>query len=144
MANKVTQIVRETFEQIKKTPGEMAGVALEQLGLKTGGTGQQSKTTQRQPTLEEKNLTAMKAKDFQIAQRQIAKLEQGIKELRQQREQQLETRRQQPVQEQSEVKEAVAAPAGKRRMPGLPGRRQIKTAQTKAGAETGPARRTSG
>lgn len=141
----VRQIPGEVLKEVKKTPGELADRALEQLGVGTG-LGQKQTTVPGQTMAPEKTgLEQMKTEDKKKSEQmtsQIKKeLDAEIGKWRQIREEQQRRRREQPGMTEEEKKAAeeretpLVEPAAriKRGILGGPGR--VKTAQEKAQAE---------
>ncbi|MGB9706906.1 MAG: hypothetical protein ACPLXP_02435 [Microgenomates group bacterium] len=108
IAQQLKQLGEGVFETVKKQPEELAGKALEQLGVGGSPAG-----SQKTPSLgdEAKKLAEMKAADEVKSQQQAARiireLEEEIEKWRRIREEQLKARRQ-PPQEQQQEKQGVS------------------------------------
>lgn len=90
-------LAEEVFETAKKTPGEMAGVALEQVGIPSGQSPSGKKKKQA-PGPDQKGVEELKEAEERKVKPQIELLETAMRRLRQQREEQLRQRRE-PVEE---------------------------------------------
>jgi len=145
------QLGEETVREIVKQPGEIVDTALEQLGGQPVVSKQPSASPTKPVNPQSTQIQQMKAADKvqseQQAKRVLSELDQEIKKCRQIRQQQLQQRRKEPEPTEEEKaaletqQESLKVPAGKKPR-GIFGR--LQSAQQKAGAETGPARRTSG
>jgi len=141
VAQQLKQLGEDVFETAKKQPQELAGKALEQMGV--GGSSQPGGQKTPQVSDEAKKLEEMKAADKarseQLAARIVQELEQEIEKWRRVREQQLQTRRQPPEQQEEEKKQETPplvepSTKPKRGLFGFWGRR-IKSAQQQAQPE---------
>ena len=106
-ARQARSLADNTFETIKKQPGEMIDIALEQLGVTSKSQSQPQQQNQQ-------NLEQMKARDADQSRQQIQKLEQEITQLKKAREQQLQQRRMTPPQAVPSKPESLPAIRGKR------------------------------
>jgi hypothetical protein len=107
IAQQLKQLGEDVFETAKKQPQELAGKALEQMGM--GGSS--SSGGQKTPPVsdEAKKLEEMKAADKarskQLAAKIVQELEAEVEKWRRIREQQLQARRQPPEQQEEEKKQ---------------------------------------
>ncbi len=141
IAQQLKQIGEDVFETAKKQPQELAGKALEQMGIGASSTSGGQKMPQAGD--EAKKLAEMKAADKakseQLAAKIVQELEAEIEKWRRVREEQLKARRQ-PSEQQEEEKKQETPPLmepstkPKRGLFGFWGRR-IKSAQQQAQPE---------
>lgn len=138
MARQIRELGGETVKEMAKQPGEMAGRALEQLGVTspTGGAGQKQVADSQKA-----KLAQMEAEDKAKSEKQSARLRKSLegemKKSRLEREEELRQRRKQPEVTEEEKKAAEA------KVHGVPevsskqkrGLRQIKRAEEKARPE---------
>jgi hypothetical protein len=145
-AQQAKQFAQDSFETIKRQPGEMAGKVIEQMG---GGTSPPGKTLSagQSTNLQGEELTRQKAEKEAQSQRQAAQIVQQINaeidQRRKQREAQEQQRRQPPENPELLAQEAPPIPQGKRPrgLFGLGNRRiqrvQEQTAPEKVGRRVG-------
>jgi len=141
IAQQLKQLGEDVFETAKKQPQELAGKALEQMGM--GGSSSSGGQKTPQVSDEAKKLEEMKAADKarskQLAAKIVQELEAEVEKWRRIREQQLQARRQPPEQQEEEKKQEkppLIEPSTKpkRGLFGFWGRR-IKSAQQQAQPE---------
>jgi len=141
VAQQLKQLGEGVFETAKKQPQELAGKALEQMGM--GGSSPPAGQKTPQASDEAKKLEEMKAADKakseQIAAKIVQELEAEIEKWRRIREQQLQARRQpeRPEEEKKQEKPPLIEPSTKPKrglFGGFWGRR-IKSAQQQAQPE---------
>jgi len=147
IAQQLKQLGEGVFETAKKQPQELAGKALEQMGVGSSSSSGGQKTPQVSD--EAKKLEEMKAADEarskQLAEKIVQELEAEIEKWRRIREEQLRARRQEAEQqeERKQEKPPLIEPSTKpkRGLFGLPAGRQgfwgrrIKSAQQQAQPE---------
>ena len=147
IAQQLKQLGEDVFETAKKQPQELAGKALEQMGV--GGSSSSAGQKTPQVSDEAKKLEEMKAADEarskQLAAKIVQELEAEIEKWRRIREEQLRARRQEAEQqeERKQGKPPLIEPSTKpkRGLFGLPAGRQgfwgrrIKSAQQQAQPE---------
>lgn len=136
-AQQAGKIAQDTLEQAVKMPGEVAGRALEQMGLSS-----QKPTDPFQKQADEQKAMIEKAKveDAAISQKLIAQIEAEIERYRQERKQQKTMMEKQ--EEQKEIEESQATPRQFKESPsklkgGFIGvNRRVKSAQDQSQPET--------
>ncbi len=125
-ANQTVPPVDSPFETLKKQPGEMVDIALEQLGVTSKPQSQPQQQNQQ-------NLEQMKADEAAKTGTRIKEIEEEMGKYRQLREQQLRERRTPPSQTGPVQSEPLPIVQGKRGR-GQPGR--ITSAQQQSQPET--------
>jgi len=141
VAQQLKQLGEDVFEKAKKQPQELAGKALEQMGIGSSSSSGGQKTPQASDEAKklEEMKVADKARSEQLAAKIVQELEQEIERWRRIREQQLQARRQppeQPEEEKKQEKPPLIEPSTKpkRGLFGFWGRR-VKSAQQQAQPE---------